>query len=543
MSLMLTICAAPASVSIPESSKTFDANGGTLGRGNENTWVLDDPERYLSSLHCQISCEGGQYYLTDLSTNGTFLNGIPDPMGKGRKLPLKDGDKFSMGDYEFAVNLWDSVPGMQPSAIMEPSSGSPAGGSSIDDFLGQDPFASNNDFDQSISSGSNPFDSGYVPQAEPLFSVEPEETDPLRALDKANGTQSFASTGLDDPFSDSSYSDQADPLNQQISWPESVTDTGGGIIPDDWDTESISTHPVASSQPVHQESSISLPQQSEVPSSPPVMRIPEKREQSRTSGGIEIADTSPAEPSSGISKSVLAEIQKKAIAQANAKYSAEIEKLKKQIQAQKSRASSDASVDRSLVESLGFQVENLTDEHIVEINTKAGEVIRESVKGLMQVLSSRSAIKNEFRMNVTTIQPVENNPLKFSANVDDALENMFLKQGNAYKKPIEAVQEGFAGIAEHQVAIIAGIRAAFKSVIVRFEPSRLEERFSKGSSKVALIPGVQKAKNWDLYSEYYTDLVGDLDNSFQYLFGEEFVQAYEDQLRKLAMAKKEKAKG
>ena len=140
-------------------------------------------------------------------------------------------------------------------------------------------------------------------------------------------------------------------------------------------------------------------------------------------------------------------------------------------------------------------------------------------------------------MNVTTIQPVENNPLKFSANVDDALENMFIKQGNAYKKPVEAVREGFNGIAEHQVAILAGIRAAFKGVIERFDPVLLDARFAK-QNKGGLIPGSQKAKNWDLYQEYYNELAGDIDNSFQYLFGDDFVQAYEDQLQKLTIARK-----
>ena len=140
-------------------------------------------------------------------------------------------------------------------------------------------------------------------------------------------------------------------------------------------------------------------------------------------------------------------------------------------------------------------------------------------------------------MNVTTIQPVENNPLKFSANVDDALENMFIKEGNAYKKPVAAVREGFEGVAEHQVAILAGIRAAFKGVIERFDPILLEQRFTK-HKKSSIIPGSQKARNWECYLEYYNELVGDIDNSFQYLFGDEFVKAYEDQLQKLAIARK-----
>ncbi|MFA5529988.1 MAG: type VI secretion system-associated FHA domain protein TagH, partial [Thiohalomonadaceae bacterium] len=107
MSLLLTIITAPASVFVSESSKTFGAEGGTIGRGTDNTWALEDPDRFLSSLHCRISSEDGKYFLVDLSTNGTFLNGAPSPMGKGCKLPLHDGDTFSVGDYQFSVSLWN----------------------------------------------------------------------------------------------------------------------------------------------------------------------------------------------------------------------------------------------------------------------------------------------------------------------------------------------------------------------------------------------------------------------------------------------------
>lgn len=547
MSLLLTITAAPASVSISESSKTFDFNGGTLGRGKDNTWVLRDPERFLSSLHCQISSENGQYYLTDLSTNGTFMNGTADPMGKGCKLPLNDGDKFMLGEYEFSVSLWNSA---QMSAAPATGLSSDMVGTGDIGRMTSDPFAAstgNSDFDQPFSSSSSPFDNGYVVQSEPLFSVSPEETDPLLALDIAQGEESFGPQNFSDPFNSASYSDQADPMNQQISWPETAPDRSGGIIPDDWDDDLGQAVPATSPPQVAQSAPPSVTPSTQE-ASPPVMPSPGQRRQKvpQTTAASQMPQNEPSALKSRITKSEIVAIQRmameKAMKKANEKVAVELEKLKKQMQSQQSNRGGNVTVDTSLIDTLGFDGQNLTDDQVTQINAKAGEVIRESVKGLMQVLSSRSAIKNEFRMNVTTIQPVENNPLKFSANVDDALENMFIKQGNAYKKPIEAVQEGFDSIAAHQVAIIAGIRAAFKSVIERFDPIRLEERFTKGSKAAGLIPGMQKAKNWDLYNDYYTELAGDLDNSFQYLFGDEFVQAYEDQLRKLSATKKSKSK-
>ena len=33
---------------------------------------------------------------------------------------------------------------------------------------------------------------------------------------------------------------------------------------------------------------------------------------------------------------------------------------------------------------------------------------------------ARAEVKNQFRVNITTLKPLDNNPLKFSANADDA---------------------------------------------------------------------------------------------------------------------------
>ena len=242
----------------------------------------------------------------------------------------------------------------------------------------------------------------------------------------------------------------------------------------------------------------------------------------------------PEPPSISVSES---EARRRALEKENRRIKAENEKLKKQIMVLKKRATSSTGQDTTLVEAIGFNIDNLEQAKIAEINEISGEFIRKVVEGMMQTLASRNNVKNAFRMNMTTIQPVENNPLKFSANVDDALDNMFIKEGNSYKKPIETVQESFESIADHQVAILAGIRSAFEGVVTRFKPSTLEARFEK-QNKRGLLPRNEKAKYWDAFNDYYTELFSDIDNSFQYLFGDEFSQAYEEQLQALSQTRK-----
>ena len=55
-----------------------------------------------------------------------------------------------------------------------------------------------------------------------------------------------------------------------------------------------------------------------------------------------------------------------------------------------------------------------------------GQIIRVFVKGMLDVLRARSAIKSQFRVPVTQIQPVENNPLKFCVDEQDALYSLFV---------------------------------------------------------------------------------------------------------------------
>ena len=519
MSIVISIVKLPDSAVDTKATHTFAQQGGTIGRSSDNAWVLEDAERFISSQHSEISFENGQYYITDLSTNGTFANGSPEPIGKGNTIQLNDGDKFALGDYEFLASVWQPENDQAASLSQGPFASSTSSTepepvihqSELQQSAQvpeQDYFASAN---SSVDNFASPLSGFTANTSQQIFNTSPEETDPLAVLDNARQIPELNEID-NDYFSSASQSDQANPMQQAVNWPNSNIETG--VIPEDWESDLLASVP-----PVIHSNSF----ENNINNNPQVDK-------------------------------------KSALEQANEKILAEIEILKKQAQKhalqeqieknsqqsqpankKKKISRSSTSYEQSLIDALGLSSNNLSDDKIIEINMVVGELVRETITGMMQVLTSRSSIKNEFRMNVTTIQPVENNPLKFSATVDDAIENMFIKDGNAYKKPVEAIKEGFEGIAEHQISILAGIRTAFKGVIKRFDPAVLEQRFEQ-YNKPGIIPGMSKAKNWESYKNYYNELVDDMDNSFQHLFGYEFVQAYEEQLQKLTIARKTKNK-
>jgi type VI secretion system protein len=86
-------------------SRVFGVNGGTIGRANDNDWVLPDPSRVVSGHHCEIEYRSGSYWLRDTSTNGVYVNDGDDPVSVTGPLILRDGDRLRIGDYELIVSI------------------------------------------------------------------------------------------------------------------------------------------------------------------------------------------------------------------------------------------------------------------------------------------------------------------------------------------------------------------------------------------------------------------------------------------------------
>jgi type VI secretion system protein ImpI/type VI secretion system protein len=84
-----------------------EVRGGefSIGRGQDNEWVIADPERHLSKKHCRLVYNAGDWELHDLSTNGTFLNQASDPIGRGAVKKLRHGDRIKFGLYEIEVTI------------------------------------------------------------------------------------------------------------------------------------------------------------------------------------------------------------------------------------------------------------------------------------------------------------------------------------------------------------------------------------------------------------------------------------------------------
>ena len=81
--------------------------GIDIGRDGHLDWTLPDPTRHISGKHAEIRYQEGGYWLHDVSTNGTFLNGSDHRMPTPRR--LRTGDRFTIGHYIIASTVEGEV--------------------------------------------------------------------------------------------------------------------------------------------------------------------------------------------------------------------------------------------------------------------------------------------------------------------------------------------------------------------------------------------------------------------------------------------------
>lgn len=193
-----------------------------------------------------------------------------------------------------------------------------------------------------------------------------------------------------------------------------------------------------------------------------------------------------------------------------------------------------AALIAALREGLGMNhlpIDSLTPEFMRLL----GRLVHEATRGTVDLLVARAALKREVRAEITMIVAKENNPLKFSPNVEVALGHLLSPPARGFMPPDKAMRDAYDDLRAHQFAFLAGMRAALEGVLKRFDPAVLEGKLTQKSVLASLLPGARKARMWDVFTELYGQISAEASDDFHELFGKEFLRAYEahiDQLSK-----------
>jgi type VI secretion system FHA domain protein len=188
-------------------------------------------------------------------------------------------------------------------------------------------------------------------------------------------------------------------------------------------------------------------------------------------------------------------------------------------------AAPSASLD-AFFRGAGLPAQRLDEKQTEQVLHRLGQLMREVVLGVTENLHLRAEQKNTLRVPTTTIQPQNNNPLKFSAGVEEALNNLLFRESSEYLSAVDAVRETFGDIKQHQQHLLSAVRTAVVDYVNRLDPEELESKISSGRGG-ALINAANKLKYWDLFKDLFEVVSQHQPGQFPHQFIEELARAYE----------------
>ncbi|WP_250454707.1 type VI secretion system-associated FHA domain protein TagH [Caballeronia sp. ATUFL_M2_KS44] len=204
-----------------------------------------------------------------------------------------------------------------------------------------------------------------------------------------------------------------------------------------------------------------------------------------------------------------------------------------------SAAANDAiaeSAYAALLDGMGVDAAALGARDAAEVARLAGAMLRTAVRGVVDVLLSRSVLKREISLDTTMLVQRDNNPLKFFPDGDGALAQMLRGASTGYLPAQTALEGAFDDIRRHELAVLAGTRAAMQHLLGRFDPRTIA---ASGTQRGWLdwLPACRKARQWDRLVALHAELTRASADDLQALSGSAFNDAYERQASGFADAK------
>ncbi|MDP9896734.1 FHA domain-containing protein [Variovorax boronicumulans] len=543
----------------------FGPNGGTIGRADTNTLVLDDPDRTVSRVHAQVLCRDGQYFVIDRGSNPMQCNGVS--LGSGKEAALTDGARLVVGSFELSVKMTAAAapPSLAiPNAIMSAPAAASAGGGGDDPFadllagLGSPPAsapaassaakapapasADSLLFPDPMATGSRNAQAAQVDPFANLLGPTPSSAPAagLGALDdfsdlgappahgKASGIDDLfggmnsgggiggdplALSPLADPLLQPNTASSADPLAAlQSAAPSTPTPRSDHLPIDQFGftpPKAVTPPPPPPPPPPPAPAPVAaapveaLPQFDDITGQPIRISGPE-------------AGSRPLEPLPPLPSPPPQPVQR---ASASAAPRAE-------------RTASDDELLAAFLRGLAstHQPPEMLTPGLME---RIGSMLRSATEGTLQLLLTRQEFKREVRAEVTMIAAQANNPLKFSPTVEVALAHLLGPGVRGFMPPEAAMRDAFNDLRAHQFGVMVGMRAALAHVITRFEPGELEKKISAKSALDAIFAANRKAKLWDQFVALYGGIASEAEDDFHNLFGKAFLEAYEEQMARL----------
>ena len=160
---------------------------------------------------------------------------------------------------------------------------------------------------------------------------------------------------------------------------------------------------------------------------------------------------------------------------------------------------------------------------------RLGEAFRAVVVGLRAVLIARASVKGAFRIEQTMIRSKGNNPLKFSANDDDAIASLLGTARRASGDPAAVIAQALRDVRQHELATMTAMQSAALAMLADLHPDRIRHTVERAGG-MTLLPAQKKARAWEIYETLHASMSRATQDDFESTFGKAFARAYEEAL-------------
>ena len=436
MALRLTIENMP---SLPDGGPiSFTLTGKRsidIGRDQHLDWTLPDPTRYISGKHCEIHCKGNSYWLQDVSTNGTFVNGSDQRVRSPYE--LRSGDRLVIGHYLIAVAV---------------------------EAEGQSPHPSS----QALSNGIPSQQHAAYPE---LWSSDQEAPPPVER------NQVVA------PW------EASRPINPDfLDWAAGVPEVDAPRI-----VRSGSSAKAVEPEAGMDWASGSVARLDPKPPSPVAApRRPIWKEEGRSeSDGNPFGAPQAAAPLPSFAEENPA--RKKPLAEPPQSSGVATEIARSDLQP------AGQNFVRRIARAAALPEDFFAGKDTDQLADQLGELMRISVTNVMSLLQARNEAKRLTRStNHTTIQATENNPLKFSPSPEDAMRILFGPKTHSYMEAHKAFEQGFGDLKLHQLKTYAAMQHAVSMLIAELDPAAIIKDLETHETALDKLRS-RKSRLWDAF--------------------------------------------
>jgi type VI secretion system FHA domain protein len=578
MTLTLSVLRCPDAV--PPETKRINGGEFRIGRGLDNDWVMPDPDKMLSKKHCVVAFRNGGWAIADTSTNGTFINREQEALGPGQIRDLSDGDRIRFGAYEIEVRIDD---GFNTAAARGGAYGAPAR-SPFDDPFNDDVFAPKQAPPETFTSsafGNDPLFGGPPPSQsvtmparyDPL--APPTDDDFFAAPTLPDHSPSYSDAFRPPPVAPKLIPDDDWDLGLPTAKPAAPPAAPAYTPP----APAFAPAPLPAPQayappPAAPAQAWQAPPQppAYVPPAPPPAYTPPAPTPVYTAPAPPPAYAAPAQPYAPPppvytpppapaayapappaplpaaspfleDDDVASTMPQRQSAPQPAPQPAVPPVAAPQPAAPQYQPAPVASAVPPLTMATtgdlmaaflsGAGMPNARPENPESTMFSIGAAFRAMVSGIRQSLIARSSIKGEFRIEQTMIRARGNNPLKFSADDEDALSALLGVGRRTDVKAEAAVADALRDMRLHELATVAAMQGAVRAMLDQLDPARLRAE-ADNAGGMNVLPAQKKARAFEAYEKLHDNVTRALTDDFDSVFGKAFARAYELALRDIS---------